>query len=109
MAKKCRCNIISFGNINLYLLLVPLAAILDTVIDQVTGNSKKFGQKGAEERQHPIMLTINYALGLCLSFIPLTIYKIRNKRNKKMNIFLVDKAMNNHNITKKKKNFYGFY
>ena len=103
MAKKCRCNIISFGNINLYLLLVPLAAILDTVIDQVTGNSKKFGQKGAEERQHPIMLTINYALGLCLSFIPLTIYKIRNKRNKKMNIFLVDKAMNNHNITNKEK------
>ena len=103
MAKKCRCNIISFGNINLYLLLIPLGAILDAIIDIVTDNSKKFGQKGTGNRQHPIIITINYALGLCLSFIPLIIYKIRNKRNKKVNIFLVDKVTNNYNITKKEK------
>ena len=103
MVKKCRCNLISFGNVNLYLLLVPFGGILDAAIDLLKDNSIKFGQSGIEKRQHPIIMTINYNLGLCLSFIPFTIYRIRNKRNKKMKTFIVDKATNNYNISNKEK------
>ena len=112
MAKKCKCNIMSFGQINLYLLLIPLGAVFDTSIDLVSCHSKKFNQKGLNKQQHPIIMTINYSLGSCLSFIFFIIYKVCSKTNNKNNIFLLDKIMNksyiNNTITKKK-NFYGLY
>ena len=97
MAKKCKCNIMSFGQINLYLLLIPLGAVFDTSIDLVLIQSNKFGQKGVNKQQHPIIMTINYSLGSCLSFIFFIIYKVCTKRNEKTNIFLFDKIMNKFN------------
>ena len=57
------------------------------------------------EKQHPVIITINYALGLCLSFILFIIYKIYNKENKKTNNLLLDKMIHslNKEITKKEK------
>ena len=111
MPKKCRCKIISFGHINLYILLIILGALFKAAKDLITSNSEKLGQDEAKdpEKQHPIIITINYALGLCLSFIFFIIYKACNKRNKNTNanIFLLERMSTkpNHNIetTKKEK------
>ena len=63
-------------------------------------------------KEHPIIITINQALGLCYSFFPFIIYTKYNKRNKTTNLFLFEKKMNtsNHNkkITKKRKIFMDF-
>ena len=101
MAKKCKCKIISFGHINLYILLIPLGTLLIVAIEGLFYLSKKLG------KEHPIIITINYSLGLFLSFIPFIIYKKHNKRNKTKNIFLFENKMNiftqNKEITKKEK------
>ena len=67
MSKKCRCNIISFGHINLYILLIPLGALFKAAKDIITSRSEKLGKDNAKnpENQHPVIITINYALGLC--------------------------------------------
>ena len=114
MPKKCRCKIISFGHINLYILLIILGALFKAAKDLITSNSEKLGQDEAKdpEKQHPIIITINYALGLCLSFIFFIIYKACNKRNKNTNanIFLLERMSTkpNHNIetTKKEKSLW---
>ena len=107
MGNRCHCNIISFGHMNLYLLLIPLGAVLTVGIESIIFNSEKLGRRKGGEQQHPIIITINYALGLCLSFIPFIISKVRSKRINKSNISPVDKVMNKYNInneiSKKKK------
>ena len=102
MPKKCKCNIISFGHINLYILIILLGAIFNTAKYLITNKSKKLGEDDPKkpESQHPVIITINYAMGLCLSFIFFIIYKIRNKRNKTTNIFLLDNIINKSNIYK---------
>ena len=102
MTKKCKCNIISFGHINLYILLILLGAVFNTAKYIITIKSTKLGQDDAKkpENQHPVIITINYAMGLCLSFIFFIIYKICNKRHKTTNIFLLDNIMNKSNINK---------
>ena len=106
MAKKCKCKIISFGHINLYFLLIPLGALFRAAKELITSNSTKFGETD-KEKQHPIIITINYASGLCLSFIFFLIYKIYNKRKKISKIFLFEKIMykstSNKKITNKEK------
>ena len=106
MAKKCKCKIISFGHINLYFLLIPLGALFRAAKELIISNSTKFGETD-KEKQHPIIITINYASGLCLSFIFFIIYKICNKRKKISKIFLFEKIMykstSNKKITKKEK------
>ena len=106
MAKKCKCKIISFGHINLYFLLIPLGALFRAAKELIISNSTKFGETD-KEKQHPIIITINYTLGLCLSFIFFLIYKICNKRKKISKIFLFEKIMykstSNKKITKKEK------
>ena len=99
MTKKCKCNVISFGHINLYILLILLGALFKAVKEILTTISKKLRQSeaGEPEKQHPVIITINYAMGLCLSFILLIIYKLYNKRHKKPNIFLLDKMKNSQN------------
>ncbi len=92
MGKKCKCKIISFGHINLYLLLIPFGALFQAAKDIITSDSTKFGEKD-RENQHPIIITINYAFGLCLSFIFFITYKICSKRGKTANIFLFEKIM----------------
>ena len=102
MSKKCKCNIISFGHINLYILIILLGAVFNTAKYLITNKSKKLGVDDPKkpESQHPVIITINYAMGLCLSFIFFIIYKIRNKRNKTTNIFLLDNIINKSNIYK---------
>ena len=102
MTKKSKCNIISFGHINLYILLILLGAVFNTAKYIITIKSTKLGQDDAKkpENQHPVIITINYAMGLCLSFIFFIIYKICNKRHKTTNIFLLDNIMNKSNINK---------
>ena len=102
MSKKCKCNIISFGHINLYILIILLGAVFNTAKYLITNKSKKLGEDDPKkpESQHPVIITINYAMGLCLSFIFFIIYKIRNKRNKTTNIFLLDNIINKSNIYK---------
>ena len=101
MSEKSRCNIISFGHINLYILLIILGAGLNALKEYL---SVQINSKGPG-KQHPVITTINYAMGLCLSFILLIRYKIYNKENKKTNISYLDKTMHSQNkeITKKEK------
>ena len=107
MSKKCKCNIISFGHLNLYILLIPLGTILISIIELILFNSKKLNMEVTNKDKHPLIIVINYALGLCLSFICFIIHKIYSKRNKTTKIFLLEKIMNksihNKNITKKEK------
>ena len=102
MPKKCKCNIISFGHINLYILIILLGAVFNTAKYLITAKSKKLGEDDPKkpESQHPVIITINYAMGLCLSFIFLIIYKLCNKRHKATNIFLLDNVMNKSYINK---------
>jgi len=87
MSNKCGCKIISFGHINLYMLLIPLGAFFSAAKDIIIIFSEKLGENDPKkpEKQHPVIITINYAFGLCLSFIFFIIYKICNKRHKNMN------------------------
>ena len=107
MSNKCGCKIISFGHINLYMLLIPLGAFFSAAKDIIIIFSEKLGENDPKkpEKQHPVIITINYAFGLCLSFIFFIIYKICNKRHKNMNIFLLDRMMNKASgkISKKEK------
>ena len=106
MAKKCKCNIISFEHINLYFLLIPFGALFKATKDLIIDNPTKFGET-SKEKQHPIIITINYALGLYLSFIFFLIYKICNKENKVKNNSLFEKIIykstSNKKITNKEK------
>ena len=98
MSKKCRCNIISFGHTNIYLLLILLGASLKAVKEKVISLSDKLSKGKATEtyKQHPVIITINYSMGLCITFILFIIYKIYNKhKNKK--ILSSEKMMNSQN------------
>ncbi len=101
MSNKCECKIISFGYMNLYMLLIILGAFFSAAKDLITARSEKFGNDDpkAPKKQHPIIITINYAFGLCLSFIFFIIYKTCNKRHKNTNMFLLDRIMNKDNTS----------
>ena len=109
MSKKCKCKLISFGHVNLYILLILLGAAFDSAKYIIINKSAKLGQSDPKkpENQHPIIITINYAMGLCCSFIFFIIYKKCNKGHKTTNIFLLDNMMNktsyNKEITNKEK------
>ena len=64
----------------------------------------RLGLANKPYNQHPVIITINYAIGLCLSFILYAIYKLYNKHKNK-NILHLDKMMNSQNkkISKKEK------
>ena len=93
MDRKCRCKIISFDHINLYLLIIPLGALFKAAKDLVQINSDKLGETKIKG-QHPIIATINYALGLCLSFIFFIIYIIYNKKHETGNLLIFENVMN---------------
>ena len=109
MSQKCKCNIISFGNINLYILLIPLGALFSTAENIISNLSEKLGKKTIETGQHPIIICIIYALGLCLSFILFIIYKKCNKRNKNSNFLLITDRIKKNKEERKGKNIYGYY
>ena len=58
MSKKCRCNIISFGHTNIYLLLILLGASLKAVKEKVISLSDKLSKGKATEtyKQHPVII-----------------------------------------------------
>ena len=93
MDRKCRCKIISFDHINLYLLIIPLGALFKAAKDLVQINSDKLGETKIKG-QHPIIATINYALGLCLSFIFFIIYIIYNKKHETGNLLIFENVVN---------------
>ena len=105
MSKKCKCNIISFGNINLYILLIPLGALFSTAENIISNLSEKLGKKNIETGQHPIIICIIYALGLCLSFILFIIYKKCNKRNKNLNFLLITDTIKKNKEERKGKKY----
>ena len=73
-------------NINIFIFLVFIGALSFVSLTFVERESKFFD----EENYHPIIYTISYSLGLCLSFILLIIYKIQNKRKNKKKILLIE-------------------
>ena len=97
MDKKCKSNIISFGHINLYILLIPFGVILDNLLDIIRKNSTKLSLDNYKENQHPIIITINYALSLCLSFIFFIIYRVSSKSDKIKKSNFIDKLLNKYN------------
>ena len=105
MSKKCKCNIISFGNINLYILLIPLGALFSTAENIISNLSEKLCKKTIETGQHPIIICIIYALGLCLSFILFIIYKKCNKRNKNSNFLLITDTIKKNKEERKGKKY----
>ena len=69
------CKEISFGKTNIFFSLILVGAILLTSLTYVESLSKFF----ADKNYHPVIYSMTYSLGLCLSFSFLIIYKIRNK------------------------------
>ena len=64
MSNKCGCNIIGFGHINLYMLLIPLGAFFSAAKDIIVTRSEKLGKddpkepekqdtQPVEEQEHP--------------------------------------------------------
>ena len=78
MSRKC--NIISFGKINRFLILILIGAIFRALLTFMESKSENFD----EENKHPIVYCMIYSLGLCLNFILLLIIKFRNKSAKKV-------------------------
>ena len=78
--------IFNLKNTNKLIFLVFLGALSYVSLTFVERESKFFD----EENYHPIIYTISYSLGLCLSFILLIIYKIQNKRKNKKKILLIE-------------------
>ena len=107
MSNNCKFKIISFEHINLYILLIPLGAVLTFSAQIIIFYSNKLNNESTNEQHHPVIILINYSFGLCLTFVFFIIYKIYNKSNKKKSVFFLDKMMNkapsNKEITKKEK------
>ena len=100
------CNLISFGKINKYYILIPIGAIFYISLILVEKETKSF----SEENKHPIVYTLIYSIGLSLSFIFLIIYKIFNKRKRaKTNLLIIEQKNNiissQKNIVSKKEKF----
>ena len=85
MSKKC----ISLGNVNLKIFLIFVPIIFRFCLSFAESQSEFY----IEINSHPILYTLNYSLGLCVSFSLLIIYKIRNRtKNKEFN-----KLISEHN------------
>ena len=104
MPKKCRCNILSCGVVNFYLLLILLGAFLKATKQLITSKytDLRLGLVNKPYNQHPVIITINNAMGLCFTFILFAIYKLYNKHKNK-NILHSDKTSQNKKISKKEK------
>ena len=81
MVKKC--NIISLGKINKNIFIVLLGGALYTGTTYVLKQSEFFG---GEVNKYPVIFTLMHSLSLCLSFIFLIIYYIKNKKKNSKSI-----------------------
>ena len=91
-----KCNKLSFGKINRYYLLISLGAVFYNSFIFFLDQSKLF----SGGFKYPIIHTINYSLGLCLSFFFWIVYKIKNKsKNPNFdNILTTEPNSNNLNL-----------
>ena len=98
MSKKCNC--ISLGEINRYIIFIIIGAIFMAGTAVIANDSKFFNP----EKFYVIVYTIANSLGLSLSFILLIIYKKYNKEKKDNKLDLIFPIKNqNIQINKKEK------
>ena len=76
---KCKCKLISLGQINKKFLLI----IVQVIVSLCNMLIKKKTNFFSKENDHPIVYCLTYSLGLCFSFIFLVIYKFHNKKKKR--------------------------
>jgi len=76
LTKRKKCNCISLGKINKYIVLILLDALFYFIRIIIEDHYKFI--KG--ENLHPIIYNLSHSLGSSLSFILFIIYHIRNKR-----------------------------
>ena len=101
MALKCqkckKCKIITFGKVDKKFILLVIGGIMYSLLLVIEDHSSIFGGDGND---FPIIYTMAYSIGLCLSFVFLIIYKVYNKRkNKKITSLLIEnKDANNLDI-----------
>ena len=80
-----KCNIISFGKLNKYYLIIIVGS-LSMLSITIIGDQSIFY---TEESSHPVEYFLAYPLGLCLSFFLLLFFNIYNKRKGEKNTQLV--------------------
>ena len=61
MSKKCKCNTISPGNINLYILLIPLGALFSTAENIISNLFEKLCKKRSTSN--------NYLYNICIGLM----------------------------------------
>ena len=76
---KCKCKLISLGQINKKFLLIIILVIFSLCSMLIRTKTKFFSDK----QEHPIVYCLTYSLSLCFSFIFLVIYKFHNKKKKR--------------------------
>lgn len=84
MALKCKnckncikCKLITFGKVNKKFFLIVFGGIAYSLQMYIESESDIFG--GGERNDFPILYTMGYSIALCLSFIFLILYKVKNK------------------------------
>ena len=93
-----KCNIISFGKLDKYYLLIIFAALILLCDTYVEPHSKFF----EEESPHKVECFLTYPLGLCLSFFLLLFFNIYNKRKKTRPSQLINNIKVNSNFALKR-------
>ena len=102
MSLKCiKCNLISFGEINRYILLIFVGVIIDVCLIFIENNSK-FSDV---EHLYIIIDIITYSSGLSLSFFLLIIYKIYNKRKNESKLLQIKSIIKQKAQINKKEKF----
>jgi divalent metal cation (Fe/Co/Zn/Cd) transporter len=84
MARKCK--IISCGQINKKIISLIIGGIFYAMTLFFEDSSKIF----SPTNPHPIVYTLIYSIGLCLSFIFYVVYRIKNRRKKNINSLITD-------------------
>ena len=105
----CKCKFISCGQMNRKIISIIFGALFYTSTLYLESVSGIFSGKNP----HPIVYTLIYSLGLCLSFILFIVYKIRNKSHKNnvtssvieenFNNTTLNSSSNNKMVSKKEK------
>ena len=92
MATKCK--IISCGKINKKIISLIIGGIFYAMTLFFEDSSKIF----SPTNPHPIVYTLIYSVGLCLSFIFYVVYRIKNRRKKNINSLIIDQNSNENNL-----------
>ena len=112
MALKCKncknckkCKLITFGKVNKKMILLVIGGITYSLQMYIESESIIFG--GEKGNEFPVIYTMLYSLSLCLSFIFLILYKVNDKKNKKITSSLIENRttyfQDIHNLNQKPK------